>query len=111
MGDIPLSADTKIKRAKHHLDELNREIEAWLNPTPYKISSRDNHDGKARTFRIEVTPTDRPIGGLLGDTICCLRSSLDHLAWALAHLPMAPKLTRKQEKLVNFPIAAFDDAR
>ena len=53
---------------------------------------------------------------LFGDFVCCLRSSLDQLAWRLAHLAPVRTFTRNQQRQINFPIfevrnATYEDRR
>ena len=73
------SASLKLKRARVHADELQKEIRDFLSKSPYKIVVLNLNQGK--TLRVEQTidiPNIIPL--LLGDFVHNCRSSLDHLA-------------------------------
>src|SRR5258708_6147090 len=75
----------KIKRAKEHLDLLNRKLSAFKKSKCYSISRKKNL--KAGEYIIRFTMVDPPLDPLsliAGDFIGCLRASLDHLAFRLA---------------------------
>lgn len=72
-------ASLKLKRARIHADELQKEIRGFLDKSPYRIVVLNSNHGK--TLRVEQTidiPNTIPL--LLGDFVHNCRSSLDHLA-------------------------------
>ena len=74
----------KLSRTDKHIDELEREIEAFLNEEPYR--SIANYDAEtAKAFRDSwknrgIPPKFRIV---VGEVLYQLRSSLDHVAAAL----------------------------
>jgi hypothetical protein len=91
---------TKIRRAKIHLDSLETELRLFAERKPYRFISHD--DVESDQYIVQVlfeTPEIWPIGAILGDFVCCLRSALDHLVYGLVTLHSgAPKIK------VSFPI-------
>lgn len=75
----------KVKRAKEHLDLLNRRILAFKESKCYTLSRKK--DLEAGEYIVTFTMVDPPIDPLAliaGDFIVNLRASLDHLAFRLA---------------------------
>jgi len=103
--------DMKTRRAKVHLDSLQLELDLWL-VKPYTISEHTDFDNVLHVFRIELAGMRDTIPMLVGDFVCCLRSSLDQLAWSLAHLPMPAvrQFTDREERQIHFPIARYNDS-
>ena len=99
----------KSSRAKVHLEALEEEVTAWIERPPYKISEWDDLD-RWHYYAIDIDGIKCEIPLLVGDFVCCLRSALDQLAWALAHLDSTRKLTPRQEKRVNFLIFHENDS-
>ncbi len=97
----------KIKRAKEHVADLERELQSFLQSNPYKVGSK--HDPQTRKLiyyvtSVEPTPDCLPL--IAGDAIQNLMSALDHLAYQIVcsdtgNNPPNPKW-------IYFPIA--DDA-
>ncbi|MDA2934956.1 hypothetical protein MYX82_11535 [Acidobacteria bacterium AH-259-D05] len=80
----------KTMRAKQHLDQLNRQIEAFINSKPYTFSKKDDLRQNVHIVTIELKPVPYNIGVVTGDFAYCMRSALDQLAWQLA-LTSTPK--------------------
>lgn len=83
------SARLKIERARRHLSELTSTLEAWQETLPLTISNIEqfkrgpDKDGQVELgfrydWHCELVP--REVGGILGDFIHNLRTSLDLLA-------------------------------
>jgi len=89
----------KLRRAKEHLDALQREVNIFIESKAYEISRRDDLDTGEHiiTIKFEVPPI-WPIGAVLGDFLCCLRSSLDHLIFGLA------SIAKMEHRGTEFPI-------
>lgn len=91
---------TKIRRAKVHLDSLETEIRLFAERKPYRFIYND--DVRSDQYVVQAlfeTPEIWPIGAILGDFVCCLRSALDHLVYGLANLHSGTPKTR-----LSFPI-------
>ena len=74
----------KIKRAKEHVSDLEREMRSFLDTNPYKVGAK--HDPQTRKLiyyvtSAESTPDCLPL--IAGDAIQNLMSALDHLAYQL----------------------------
>ena len=74
----------KIKRAKEHVADLERQLRAFLESGPYKVGAK--HDPQTRKLIYYVTSAE-PIPDCLplvaGDAIQNLMSALDHLAYQI----------------------------
>jgi len=74
----------KIKRAKEHVENLDRQLCAFLESSPYKVGAK--HDPQTRKLIYYVTSAE-PIPDCLplvaGDAIQNLMSALDHLAYQI----------------------------
>lgn len=76
----------KVERAKENIENLNREITAFLNrdPKPYKVVGQHQNDGREYAFIVSGDPYVPPrFSVLAGEIVHHLRSSLDHLVHAL----------------------------
>jgi hypothetical protein len=74
----------KVDRAKQHLRDLQSEVTAFLDSTPYEVGvKRDPETRKPIYFvtRVATTPVKLPL--IAGDVLQNLRSALDHLAYKL----------------------------
>jgi len=72
----------KIKRAKEHAAELQRQMRSFLDSSPYKVGYK--HDPGSRKLIYYVTsaaPTPDYLPLIAGDVIQNLMSALDHLAY------------------------------
>ena len=78
----------KFQRAKYHLEQLALEIKSDGNSHRYRIITGD--DPETREHFVEaLLPSDLFIryGGLIGEVVHQLRSSLDHVVWELVPEP------------------------
>jgi hypothetical protein len=107
------SAWLKWGWAVKHGKALDRHITAW----------RDEHEGD-RLFQTHahydakrhcviylidhIEPMPVEWGLMLGDTLNNLRSSLDHVAWAVVKRGKIPKLPKGQAEKVYFPFTKSD---
>jgi len=100
----------KTRRANMHLDALESAIRTWLERPPYTISTWDDLK-KWHYCQIDMHSVTEDIPILVGDYVCCLRSALDQLAWALAHLDSTRIRSLKpgQLKRLGFPISIPGD--
>jgi hypothetical protein len=74
----------KIKRANHHIANLEPAFQAFRDNDPYTI--RREHDADAQKlsfFFANCKPLDPDIPILIGEALYQLRSSLDYLVWQL----------------------------
>jgi hypothetical protein len=100
------SPNLKVQRAKEYLDSLNGAIKSYRQSKPYRISSQDDLEAGEWVITIEMEDPPLLLGLVAGDFICCLRSSLEWLAWQLAALSNA-----YPSDAVCFPICGQDSAR
>jgi hypothetical protein len=74
----------KIERAKEQFSDLQSEISAFRNTCPYKVSTKRNPQTRQLIYYLSsVNPVPDRIAAMAGEIIQDLRSSLDHLAYAL----------------------------
>jgi len=74
----------KIKRAKEHEAELQRQLRLYLDGKPYKVGHK--HDPASRKLIYYVTSVDSApdcLALIAGDIIQNLMSALDHLAYQI----------------------------
>lgn len=79
-----LHVTLKIKRAKEHFADLQRQIRAFLETNPYRVACKVDPQSRKPTYyvaSIEQTPQCLPL--IAGDVIQNLMSALDHLAYQL----------------------------
>ncbi|MGO9093914.1 MAG: hypothetical protein ACLQGV_01710 [Bryobacteraceae bacterium] len=102
----PSVADPHLKttRAKVHLDALRKELHSFCESKPYSfVREEDIEHGRYR-IRVDIGAIPDSIFLIAGDLLYCLRSSLDQLVFALAHL------TVPYPEDTQFPILAKDIA-
>jgi hypothetical protein len=82
------NSDLKRQWAQKHLETLQSHIERFCNDYPYEITGEENIEAGIIVLKTIHPPILKAVDASLafGDFICCLRSSLDHLAWQLAGL-------------------------
>jgi len=74
----------KIERAKKHINDLQIEINAFLNTKPYVISTKQNPQTRQLIYYISsVKDVPSQVALIAGDCLQNIRSALDHLAWQL----------------------------
>jgi hypothetical protein len=110
MGDIPQSVKLKLRRVDEHMNALDESIKAFLEPKPYGARRILERDGAEHVFVWDgyIEPPD-DFGLIAGDAIHNLRSSLDHLALALAIAGASTKgvsMTQKKVARIQFPVVA-----
>jgi hypothetical protein len=95
------SAMLKLDRAREHLDQLDAELQRFLDAQPYAIGIHFDFDAPEHTVVAhELLPPPRRLGLLMGDAIHNTRSALDHLVYELAGLD--PKVKRGEK--TQFPV-------
>lgn len=84
MADRLRQVELKVKRAKQHIADLQREIAAFLDTKPYRVAiKRDPQSRKPIYYLSSVQPTPECLPLLAGDGIQNLMSALDHLAYQI----------------------------
>lgn len=74
----------KVKRAREHIENLKREVHAFLESQPYTVDAkRDPQTRRPIYFVSRVAPTPDSLVLIAGDAIQNLMSALDHLAYQL----------------------------
>jgi hypothetical protein len=74
----------KVKRAKEHIADLDREIRRFLDTNPYTVGAKRDSQTRKLIYCVttaEPTPARLPL--IAGDIIQNLMSALDHLAYQL----------------------------
>lgn len=111
---LPESVALKLGKAREHMQAAKERADAFIGADPYAIGRDLEEDGRKHVHkftRYEEPPPE--IGLTVGDAIHNLRSSLDHLAFALANKGAASvgmAMTSKQETSIQFPIVrALDE--
>jgi len=98
------SFEAKLDRAGQHLKELRTELDSWIKNRPYRITDKLDPDNGDNVIYGQLRQAMPPsITELVGDCLQNLRSSLDHLAYALA-IANKGSLTDAEEMQVAFPI-------
>lgn len=83
----------KLKWARGHFEVVNGEISAWLKSNPHLVVfNRNQHFTKFwLTIRLDGPKPDFERWSFtVGDCVTNLRDTLDHLIYAIAHLPSSP---------------------
>ena len=115
--DVMLEVNMKADRAKHHLNALNIEIGKWLAlPHVPMVREYTQFEEGLHIFRVNIGPVPQIIPLLLGEFISCLRSSLEWLAWGLAHLDSRRVFPDKESRNISFLIfkqrdSTYEDRR
>lgn len=79
-------ARAKIQRAEEHIKNLDREIFSFTSqkPPPYKVIRQHQNDGRKYAFIVSGEPiVPLRFGVMAGEVVHQLRSSLDHMVYAL----------------------------
>jgi hypothetical protein len=99
------SFESKLKRAKQHLQALKREIKRWLATHPYtKTGEFNSHTGEHFAYAESTSHPPDTIALLVGDCLFNLRACLDHLVYSLAVAHSSDPLPAKMAKDSAFPI-------
>jgi hypothetical protein len=107
--DPLLFVKMKARRADEHFQSLEKGLAEWATK-PYTVIEKTDFEKALHIVRIEITPTPEIIAMLLGDFVCCLRSSLDQLAWGLAHLDTKRIFSERDQRNIAFPVFRIDDS-
>ncbi len=95
------STIAKRNRAYEHIEALKGEVESFFKGTPYVIETIFEDDGRKLVNKVRLVrrPSEK-FGVMIGDAVFNLRSSLDHLAWALSDKPTKENVANQ----IMFPI-------
>jgi len=96
------SYELKLIRAEHHTFESEAYFSAWSRDG-YPVFEKTNSEGRSELLAemLKELPAEIPLS--IGDTLHCLRDSLDHITFELA-VNNSLTLTEKQDRLTKFPI-------
>jgi len=78
-----LSARLKVERASEHLKAFHREINAYIERHPQRLTSEVDDEGWNVVSVELVRPIPDAVPLILGDAVHCLRSALDHIVYAV----------------------------
>jgi len=91
----------KTRRAQEHLDAFEVELDKWLKLPPYTVTQKTDCEKVEEVWGVWMKQTPERLAMLLGDFVCCLRSSLDQSSvlpeWLKAFSP-----DRIQRPLANY---------
>lgn len=94
----------KLKRAKEHAADLDREVRRFFETSPYKVGTRrDPQTRKLIYYITSVEPSPDCLPLIAGDTIQNLMSTLDHLAYQIVCNDTGD--SPPNPKWIYFPIA------
>lgn len=94
----------KVKRAKEHISDLDRELRAFLDSNPYRVGAkRDPQSRKPVYYVASVTDTPECLPLVAGDAIQNLMGALDHLAYQIVCSDTGDK--PPNPNWIYFPIA------
>jgi hypothetical protein len=97
----------KIKRAKQHVTDLDKEIRRFLEINPYKVGAKRDSESRRLVYYVRgVQPTPECLALIAGDAVQNLMSALDHLAYQLVLSDTGDRSPNPRR--IYFPIA--DDA-
>ncbi|MBU8921223.1 MAG: hypothetical protein KOO63_05335 [Bacteroidales bacterium] len=102
----------KIERARKHLEDLNIALNEWVNGHLHPTRLDPDPDDPTHLFvksGIDPIPVD-PFSLMLGDCVQNLRSSLDHLVFALTKVYTCP-LTEETARKTQFPIIGDESSK
>lgn len=117
-----LGIDSKFRRARSLVDELEHAVAEYLASEPFSLETREEPSGDLSTIvRVKAQP---PVewSVVIGDAVHNARSALDHLAYALverdggvaresAYFPITDESTGYGEKLRKGLAGASREAR
>lgn len=97
----------KLVHARRHATQLEATCAAWLagEPVLNELHPSVLKDRLNMVLRIRSQPPLTAMALILGDVLHALRSSLDSLAWELAHIDGAEP---KSERGIYFPICSTE---
>ena len=87
MPDPFAGARLKLVRAEEHFNDLRTSYHTFMQRNPYRALREADTEPHHFVWRIKIVeepPLDQ-WGAMVGDTVHCLRSSLDHVAYALVN--------------------------
>jgi hypothetical protein len=84
VNDLFSGARSKVKWAEQHMARLHDTVVQFLGSGSYKVSIKDDPETQSRFYEIVQTkPLPESLPFLIGDTIHCLRSALDHVTYEI----------------------------
>jgi hypothetical protein len=96
---------TKIKRAKSHIQDFETARTNFFAHDPYVIATKRNPETRQLAYYLvsveEVPPL---LGAIAGDAIQNLRSALDHLAYQLVVVGRGTSEPPEHPERISFPI-------
>jgi hypothetical protein len=102
------SARTKVARAREHMKAIKGATNAFFDANPYEVGHRVEAEGRIHVFFLDsYSPPPEALGLLVGDAVHNLRSSLDHVAFALAQdgaRKAGRTMSQGQIRSIQYPI-------
>ncbi len=109
---IPENVAAKLGRTREHLRTVGDSVDAFLRTRPYQVERHVDQGGARQVYRLnryDATPLE--VALRVGDTVHNLRSSVDHLAVALARAGAAAakaSLSSQEEDKIQFPVTSME---
>ncbi len=97
------SPHLRLWRSWEHIHVLESHIARWLHSGGYNFVPRHDPDGTVHVhIRFNALPVEWSL--LIGEALHSLRSSLDHLVYAMATLEQGRPLTDDESRRTEFPV-------
>jgi hypothetical protein len=97
-------AEAKIKRAKHHVDELADVIDSFMATKPFALGRKENPQTGNFVYHVaRIDPVWPEVSAVAGDIIQNLISTLDHIAYQMV-LAGNKDIEPKRKLDIYFPV-------
>ncbi|MGC3975610.1 MAG: hypothetical protein QM771_14690 [Nitrospira sp.] len=105
-----LEFELKLRRAQHHLKDLDGEITVWLDRNfDTIVHEKDPERGDHFSVYVNIDPIPIDVPLLVGDILHNMRGTLDHLAYALTERHAGGAITEDVAQKSEFPIFLRND--
>jgi hypothetical protein len=102
-SDLLHSPFLKLERARHHIDDLGRQIDAYMAQRPFRLIAQVRHNPGKFALRVKQDkPIPKTFSLIIGYAVHNLRSALDLTMYGMAN-KRAPKPDR-----IQFPFPKSD---
>lgn len=102
----PTDAGLKLWRAHEHLQDLEAEIEGWLELKPYRVwKEREPETDYFVVYAEPVAEVPLELPAIIGDVLQNLRACLDHVAFRLSERGYGGPLPENLARTCHFPIS------
>lgn len=101
----------KLERARHHINDLNAQVEAFLADRPFRLMERSYRKAGKLSYIVKVeNPIPPTFSLIIGDAVHNLRTALDQTLFAMAgHIE--PKIHFPFPKKAEGLVASIKDGK